>query len=217
MRKTFIILTGIFLTFLFTACKQFTADIDDYLSYWASEAFIKSSNIEAAHQTDVTGIASVASEKDVTVTLKVQNPKSFRFIMPSASETRNIVHFEHLTEAKAAAGADYELKQLGGDTLQLIYKAGFLKKYEWGEKDLAPIITLYAKDGRQFKQTYTFKIKANTPPPKPGFTVVKTKGSPAYYVLGITVPDMNKTVSGGGFYIKTLLALKLAERHIRFR
>ena len=197
MRKVCILLTGMVLTLLFTACKQFTADIDEYLNYWASEAFIKSAGIEAATQTDETGIASVASEKDVTVTLKLQNPRSLKLVMPSASETRNIVHFEHFTEAKPAAGTDYELKQLEGDTLQLIYKAGFLKNHEWGEKDLSSIITLIADDGRVFKQAYTFKIKANTPPSKPDFTVAKTVGTPAYYVLCITVPNMNKKVSGG--------------------
>ena len=197
MRKICIILTGTVLTLLFTACKQFTANIEDYLSYWASEAFIKSASIEAVTQTDGTGIANVASEKDVTVTLKLQNPKSFKLVMPSASETRNIVHFEHFTEAKPAAGADYELKQLEGDTLQLIYKAGFLKKHEWGEKDLSSVITLIAEDGRVFKQAYTFKLKANTPPQNPSFTVAKTTGSPAYYVLCITIPDMDKRVPGG--------------------
>ena len=197
MRKTFIILTGIIFTLLTATCKQFTADIDDYLSYWASEAFIKSSNIEAAHQTDVTGIASVASEKDVAVTLKVQNPKAFKFIMPSASETRNIVGFTHFSGTKPAVGAEYEIKQLAADTLRLVYKTSFLKNAEWGEKNLSSTITLIADDGRVFKQTFTVPLKANTPPPKPSFTVVKTKGTPAYYVLGITVPDMNKTVPGG--------------------
>ena len=197
MRKVYSVLIGIFFTLAFTTCKQFNADIDEYLSYWSAEAFIRSASIEAVTQTDVTGVASVASEKDVTVTLKVQNPKSFRFALPSASETRNIVHFEQLTEAKPVAGTDYELKQLEGDTLQLIYKTGFLKKHEWGEKDLSSVITLIAQDGRVFKQTYTFRIKANTPPPKPIFTVAKTVGTPAYYVLCITVPNMDKRVSGG--------------------
>ena len=40
MRKFYIILTGILFTLLFATCKQFTTDIDDYLGYWSSEAFI---------------------------------------------------------------------------------------------------------------------------------------------------------------------------------
>ena len=197
MRKCYTVLTGIFFVLLFTTCKQFTTDIDEYLSYWAAEAFIKSSNIEAATQTDITGMVSVASANDVTVTLKVQNPKSFRFVMPSSSETRNIVNFAHLTGATPAVGTDYELKQIAGDTLNLIYKAGFLKNYEWGRQDLSSTIKLYADDGRPFKQTFTVNIKANTPPPLPVFTVAKTAGTPAYYVLCIRVPEMDAPVQGG--------------------
>ncbi|MGP1431805.1 MAG: InlB B-repeat-containing protein, partial [Treponema sp.] len=197
MRKCYTVLTGIFFVLLFATCKQFTTDIDEYLSYWAAEAFIKSSNIEAATQTDITGMVSVASANDVTVTLKVQNPKSFRFVMPSSSETRNIVNFAHLTGATPAVGTDYELKQIAGDTLNLIYKAGFLKNYEWGRQDLSSTIKLYADDGRPFKQTFTVNIKANTPPPLPVFTVAKTAGTPAYYVLCIRVPEMDAPVQGG--------------------
>ena len=130
---------------MLTACKQFTANIDDYLGYWAAEAFIKSASIEAAHQTDVTGIASVASEKDVAVTLKVQNPKAFKFVMPSASETRNIVGFAHFSGTKPAVGAEYEIKQLAADTLRLVYKTSFLKTPN-GEKKtfrlLSPLLPM---------------------------------------------------------------------------
>ena len=197
MRKAFIILTGILFTLLCATCKQFTADIDGYLSYWSSEAFIRSSAINTKTYNDGSGIVSVASANDVTVTLKVQNPKSFKFVMPSASETRNIVGFAHLGGTKPAVSADYELKQLTADTLQLVYKTSFLKNAEWGEKDVSATITLYANDGREFKQTFTVPLKVNTPPPNPGFAVIKTKGSPAYYVLCFTIPDMDKTVPGG--------------------
>ena len=198
MRKAFIILTGILFTLLFATCKQFTADIDDYLSRWSTEAFILSSTIDKKTYNDGSSIPSVASANDVTVTLKVQNHKSFQFIMPSASETRNIVEFAHFTGTKPVVSADYELKQLTADTLQLVYKADFLKNSEWGEKDVSSTITLYADDGRPpFKQTFTVPLKANTPPPLPTFTVAKTTDSPAYYVLCIKVPDMDKTVPGG--------------------
>ncbi|EPF27817.1 hypothetical protein DWB79_11775 [Treponema medium] len=198
MRKAFIILTGILFTLLFATCKQFTADIDDYLSRWSTEAFILSSTIDKKTYNDGSSIPSVASANDVTVTLKVQNHKSFQFIMPSASETRNIVEFAHFAGTKPAVSADYELKQLTADTLQLVYKADFLKNSEWGEKDVSSTITLYADDGRPpFKQTFTVPLKANTPPPLPTFTVAKTTDSPAYYVLCIKVPDMDKTVPGG--------------------
>ncbi|UTC53906.1 hypothetical protein ABH09_04470 [Treponema sp. OMZ 803] len=197
MRKAFIVLTGILFTLLFATCKQFTTDIDDYLGYWSSEAFIRSSTIDKKTYNDANGMASVASADKVTVTLKIQNPKSFRFVMPSSSETRKIVEFAHFTGTEPAAGTDYELIQPSADTLQLVYNKSFLEKAEWGEKDISSTITLYADDGREFKQTFTIPLKANTPPPKPGYAVAKTTGTPAYYVLCITVPDMDKTAGGG--------------------
>ena len=196
MRKAFIILTGIIFTLLFSACKQFTADIDDYLGYWSSEAFILSSEIDKETHNDGSGMTSVASADDVTVTLKVRNPRSFRFVMPSPSETRNIVEFAHFSGTKPIANNQYEMKQLSADTLQLVYKDSFLKNSEWGEKDISSTITLYADDGRVFKQTFTVPLKANTRPPKPRYVVAKTNGSPAYYVLCITVPDMDKKLQG---------------------
>ena len=198
MRKFYIILTGILFTLLFATCTQFTADIDDYLSRWSSEAFIQSSSIDKKTYNDANGMANVASADKVTITLKVQNPKSFQFVIPSASETRKIVEFAHFVVAKPVAGTDYELIQRSADTLKLVYNKSFLEKAEWGEKDISSTITLYADDGRPpFKQTFTVPLKANTPPPLPTFTVAKTTDSPAYYVLCIKVPDMDKTVPGG--------------------
>lgn len=209
MRKAFIVLTGILFTLLFATCKQFTADIDDYLSRWSSEAFIQSSSIDKKTYNDANGMASVASADKVTITLKVQNPKSFRFVMPSASETRKIVEFAHFAGTKPAAGTDYELIQPSADTLKLVYKESFLKNAEWGEKDISSTITLYANDGRPpFKQTFTIPLKVNTPPPKPGYAVAKTTGTTAYYVLCITVPDMDKT-AGGGLLHKDLACIEV--------
>ena len=197
MRKFYIILTGILFTLLFATCKQFTTDIDDYLGYWSSEAFIRSSTIDKKTYNDANGMASVASADKVTVTLKIQNPKSFRFVMPPASKPKKIVEFAHFAGPKPEAGTDYKLTQPLADTLQLVYNKSFLEKAEWGEKDISSTITLYADDGREFKQTFTIPLKANTPPPKPGYAVAKTTGTPAYYVLCITVPDMDKTAGGG--------------------
>ena len=210
MRKAFIILTGILFTLLCATCKQFTADIDDYLSRWSSEAFIQSSTINKKTYNDGSSIPSVASASNVTVTLKVQNPKSFWFVMPSPSETRKIVEFAHFAETKPVAGIDYELRQPSADTLQLVlYSNSFLKNAEWGEKDISSTITLYANDGRPpFKQTFTIPLKVNTPPPKPGYAVAKTTGTTAYYVLCITVPDMDKT-AGGGLLHKDLACIEV--------
>ena len=205
MRKFYIILTGILFTLLFATCKQFTTDIDDYLGYWSSEAFIRSSTIDKKTYNDANGMASVASADKVTVTLKIQNPKSFRFVMPPASKPKKIVEFAHFAGPKPEANIDYKLTQPSADTLKLVYNKSFLEKAEWGEKDISSTITLYADDGREFKQTFTIPLKANTPPPKPRCAVVQTTGSPAYYVLCITVPDMNKT-AGAGKLLHTDLA-----------
>ena len=77
MRKAFIVLTGILFTLLFATCKQFTADIDDYLSRWSSEAYITDSTIKAVSQNDLNSIPSVPSAEDVSVVFKVRNPKLF--------------------------------------------------------------------------------------------------------------------------------------------
>ena len=216
MRKAFIILTGIIFTLLFSACKQFTADIDDYLGYWSSEAFILSSEIDKETHNDRSGMASVASADDVTVTLKVRNPRSFRFVMPSPSETRNIVEFAHFSGTKPIANNQYEMKQLSADTLQLVYKDSFLKNSEWGEKDISSTITLYADDGRVFKQTFTVPLKANTRPPKPRYVVAKTKGETAYYVLCITVPDMDKKLQGDQRLHKDIKHIRINETEYTF-
>ncbi|MFC1240119.1 InlB B-repeat-containing protein [Treponema vincentii] len=211
MRKAFIIVTGILFILLSAACRPFTADIGSYLGYWSSEAFVVSADINTETQNDASGMVSVASAKDVIITLKVQNPKSFKLVMPSASETRNIVDFAHLTGTKPVVDSDYTLEQPDDDrkVLTLTYKAGFLQNSEWGEKDVSSTITLYADDGREFKHPYTFKIKANTPPATPGFTVAKTKDLPAYYVLCITVPDMDKKVQGSRLLHKDITRIEV--------
>ena len=210
MRKAFIILTGILFTLLFATCKQFTADIDDYLSRWSSEAYITDSSIKAVLQNDLNSIPSVPSAEDVSVTFKLKNPKSFSLDLPPAADpAKKVVVFEHLTQAPVA-GTDYTLTQSEDrQSLTLTYKASFLKAHEWGAQDLSSTLSLYAADGRPFKQTYTLKLKANTPPPTPGFTVVKTKASPVYYVLCIKVPDMDKKVQGSRLLHKDITRIEV--------
>ena len=216
MRKAFIILTGIIFTLLTATCKQFTADIDDYLGYWAAETYITDSSIKAVVQNDVNSIASVPSAEDVPITFTLQNPKSFPLdLPPEADAEKNVIVFEHLPKAPVA-GRDYTLTQSEDrQSLLLTYKASFLQAHEWGEQDLSSVLTLYATDGRKFKQRYTFTVKANTPPPKPSFTVVKTKGSPAYYVLCIMAPGMDKKVPGGLLH-KDLARVEINETSYSF-
>lgn len=218
MRKVYIILTGIFFTLLFTACRQFTADMDDYLSYWSAEAYITDSTIKAVVQNDLNSIPSIPSAQDVPVTFNLKNSKSFPLdLPPEADVEKKVIVFEHLAQVPKF-GDDYTIVQSEDcQSLILTYKATFLQRYEWGEQDLSSTMTLYAKDGRKFKQTYTFKVKANTPPPKPTFAVARTTGTPSYYVLCITAPetDMRKTVAGGLLH-KDLAHIEINETSYAF-
>ena len=193
MRKSFIILTGLLLILLFTACKQFTADIDNYLGYWSAEAFVTDHSIASAHRADGASVQCVGSSADGVITLTAQNPKNLTLSKPAG-----IVEFKGLSD-QPAAGTDYELKQTGSGTLELTYKSAFLKKYEQGSADLSPTITLKAQDGRVFKQAYTFSIKSNSPPPAPTVVLAKTNESTPHYVLCLKFDpaEMTRTVTAG--------------------
>ena len=167
---------------LFTACQQFLDDPEDFLSYWASETFVKNHSIDSAHRPDGAGVPCVGSLVSVDITLSVHNPKGFSFVMPTSSVSAGIVEFKELS-SHPEAGTDYELQQTGSGTLKLKYNPSLLQKYEQGSRSLNPTITLKATDGRVFKQTYTFGIKSNTPPPKPEIIIAKTNTSPSKYVL----------------------------------
>jgi len=199
MRKLLTFLTtliaAVAVILLFTACQQFLDNPEDFLSYWASEAFIKDHSIGEVARPDGAGVPCVSSSVDVHIMLTVHNPKNFSLVMPTASESAGIVEFKELSE-QPAAGTHYELKQVDSGTLKLTYKKGFLEKYEQGLRSLNPTITLKAKDGRVFKKNYTFGIKSNTPPPKPTEIIIaKTKMPPSNYVLCLKFdPDeMNRT------------------------
>ena len=190
----------VFVTIILGACKQYKADVKEFLEYWTSQAFVTEVEIKNETQTDLNGIKSVSSLADVEITLKLENPKNFTLLMPSADETREILSFNKLGEGiTPKVDSDYTMEQIGNTALKLVLKKEFLQKMEWGIIDLGPTITLYATDGRKFSNPFTFNIKANTPPPKPTVAVAKTTGTPSYYVLCITVPetDMRKAVAGG--------------------
>nr|WP_315315500.1 InlB B-repeat-containing protein [Treponema denticola] len=183
---------------LFTACQQFLENPEDFLSYWASETFIKDHSIGSAHRPDKAGVPCVGSSAPVYITLSVHNPKGFSFVMPTSSAPAGIVEFKELF-SQPTAETDYALERTDSGTLKLTYKEAFLQKHEQGLGSLNPTITLKAKDGRVFKKTYTFGIKSNTPPPKPEIIIAKTNTSPSKYVLCLKFdPDeMKKKVTLG--------------------
>ena len=189
-----ILIAAVAVILLFTACQQFLEDPEDFLSYWASEAFVKNHSIGSAHRPDGAGVQCVGSSAEVPITLSVHNPKGFSFVMPTSSAPAGIVEFKELS-SQPTAETDYALERTGSGALKLTYKPSLLQKYEQGSGSLNPTITLKAKDGRVFKQTYTFGIKSNTPPPKPNEIVIaKTKITgmepKSYYVLCIDTKDL---------------------------
>ena len=200
MKRLLKILTAaVAVILLFTACQQFLEDPEDFLSYWASETFVKNHSIGSAHRPDGAGVPCVGSSAEVPITLSVHNPKGFSFVMPTSLASAGIVEFKELSP-QPEAETDYELKQTGSGTLELTYKQDFLKRYEQGSRSLNPTITLKATDGRVFKKTYTFGIKSNTPPPKPEKIVIaKTTGSDPHYVLCLRFnsTEMTKKVTIG--------------------
>lgn len=195
MRKVYAIITGIFLAFLFTSCKQFTADIDDFLSYWASEVSPVDYSIDKPQQTSADGSVCVPSADDVTVTVKLRNPKNFSLVMPtSPSDAGKVIGFPHLNP-QPVYGTDYTLRQTAGDTLILKYTKAFLEKHEWGNGDIGPEITLTSDDGRVFNKKFSLNLKVNTAPVLEYAGIGKTSVGPdEYYVLLFRVKYMDKMI-----------------------
>ena len=199
MKRLLKILTAaVAVILLFTACQQFLEDPEDFLSYWASETFVKNHSIDSAHRPDKAGVPCVGSSASVDITLSVHNPKGFSFVMPTFSAPAGIVEFKELS-SPPEVGTDYELERTSSTRLKLTYKPSLLQKYEQGSGSLNPTITLKAKDGRVFKQTYTFGIKSNTPPPKPEIIIAKTNMSPSKYVLCLKFDsnEMTRKIGSG--------------------
>ena len=197
MRKLYTSTIGIFLTFLFISCTQFTADIEDYLSYWSTEVASTNFTIDTPY-TRVGEMPYVSSAEDVIVTIKLRNPKKLTLKMPTSSN--NVIRFPGLsTQPQYGTAKDYTLTQTTSNKLTLTYKKDFLQAHEWGSGDIGAEITFIADDNRVFDKRFSMNFKVNTPPPKPDFIVAKTTGTPSYYVLCITVPktDMQETIAGG--------------------
>ena len=184
MRKYITFITVIGFALIFACCQQYTADIEEFLSYWSAEASVTGFKINSVYYRSDVGVACLPSDREATVILTVRNPKKFRFVMPSTvSDAAAVIRFPGLP-SQPSPGTDYTLRQSAPDTLELTYKSTFLKNYEWGTADIGPVITLKSDDGRQFAQTFSTSIVVNTLPPEiTKTTIAKTTGSPAYYVV----------------------------------
>jgi len=161
---------------LFTTCKQFRDDPEDFLSYWAAEAVIDRNIVISPAPSYAPGssIPCVPSAGPVTVTMKVHNPKNFTFIMPnSPGAPSDIVRFgddkvKGSLGSKPVYGTDYTLEPISdGKELKLTYTAAFLKANERSSANIGASIRLYSTNGKKFNRTYSFALEANTPPPVP--------------------------------------------------
>ena len=199
MKKIIKILTTIAavlaVALFFAGCKQFLEDPEDFFSYWVAEVIGTDYSIDKPQQMNKDGIPCVPSATDVTLTIKLRNPKNFTLVMPTSSA--DVIRFPGLT-TQPTYGKDYTLEQTPDKAaLKLTYKPGFLKAHEWGNGGIGPEITLISTDGRKFGKKFSLNLKANTSPPKPSVTLAQTTTIPKYYVLCLQVPDMDETVTGG--------------------
>ena len=189
---TAVLLTAVILT----ACKQFLDDPEEFFSYWSSEVIPIDYGIDKPTQT-IGEEPCVPSSDDVKVTIKLTNPKNIKLVMPtSPADAGKVISFPGLS-TQPTYGTYYTLVQTANDKLELTYKPLFLKDYEWCTKDIGADITLIAEDGRKFGKKFGFKLKANTPPPKPAAVLAQTNSASPTYVLCLQVPDMGVSVTGG--------------------
>ena len=220
MRKLLIFWAAIILC---AGCENYQADIDTYLSYWSTQAAIVRSAFDPAItvRTDKDTIQSIPSSSNVTITFTVRNPKNFKFKLPrDAGAPTDIVVFPTdvagTTTSSPKQPDDYELTQDSYSQLTLTYKKEFLQKHEYGKKNIGSTITLYAKDGRKFPETFKLNVKANTPPPNLiyraiGKTATADVNGKHYYVLFLEVSGMDTEINGSDLLHKDIAQLSIAE------
>lgn len=173
----------------FAGCKPFLEDPEDFLSYWSSEVAPIDFSIDKPYQTSNDGALCVPSADDVTLTIKLRNPRNFALITPtSALDAGKVINFPGLLtqptySSPGSSTGDYTLKQTADDKLELTYKSSFLKKYEWSSKNIGPEITFISTDGRKFSKKFSLNIEANTPPPEIGDIKIAQTQTGGYYAL----------------------------------
>ncbi|EMB43705.1 hypothetical protein [Treponema denticola] len=215
MRKFFYGSIFIILILTLTTCKQFIADIEKDFENWVSTVLIK--EIIPDSPKDGQSYLCIPSASDQTVTLKLLNSRRHSLKMPEGPGTyTDIITFESgvkgIDGGVPVHGTDYELEQIGFDEIRLKYKKAFLKKYEYGNRNLSPRITFISKEGRKF-ETRTFKLRCNTPPPDITDAVICKTRVPAgslnaYYVLCISCDsDKLKEKMGGDFLHKDIKSI----------
>ena len=159
MRKLYTITVGIFLTLLFAACTQFTADIEDvFLSYWSTEVASTNFTIDTPY-ISVGETSYVSSMEDVIVMIKLRNLKKLTLKMPTSSD--KVIRFPGLsTQPQYGIEKDYTLTQTTSNKLILTYKKDFLQAHEWSNGNIGAEITFIADDNRVFDKRFSMNLKA---------------------------------------------------------
>ena len=75
MRKFITFITVIGFSLIFACCQPYAADIEEFLSYWSSEAAVTGFKIDSEHYINDVGVACLPSGGAATVILTVRNPK----------------------------------------------------------------------------------------------------------------------------------------------
>lgn len=215
MRKTVTLLIGaasVAALLAITACKQFTADIEEELGYWAAEVIVADYSFSVPYQMSNDGALCIPSEHDVTLTIKLRNPKNFTIVTPaSADDAGKVIDFPGLS-TQPVYGTDYTLNLTTNDTLKLTYTQAFLQAHEWSNGSIGPEITLISTDGRKFNKKFSLNIEANTPPPEIGdITIAKTNEADPHYVLCFTVQDTDMGTIIAGENLHNDLSLVIAK------
>ena len=153
-----LIISAVLLTtaIVFTSCKQFLEDPEEFLGYWSSEVVPIDFSIDKPYQMSNDGALCIPSATDVILTIKLRNPRKFSLVTPtptsSAADVQKIINFPGLL-TQPTYGTHYTLEQTPDKTaLKLTYKPGFLKDHEWGMGNISPEITLTSTDGRPFNR-----------------------------------------------------------------
>ena len=167
MKKILRILTiaAVLLTtaIVFASCKQFLEDPEEFLGYRSSEVVPTGFSIDKPTQKigDVEYIPSYwnGTYSDVTLTIKLHNPRKFSLIMPtstsSAADVQKIINFPGLlTQPTHGSSNGYTLVQTPDkQALQLTYNGS-----------IGPEITLTSTDGRKFNKKFSLNLRADTAP-----------------------------------------------------
>ena len=168
---------------VFTTCKQFRDDPEEFLRYWSSEVAPIDFSIDAPVQTSTAGALCIPSSGPVTLTIKLRNPRNFTLVMPTSSaDAGKVIYFPGLSP-QPVYDTDYTLNLTANDTLKLTYTQAFLQAHEWSNGSIGPEITFISTDGRKFSKKFSLNIEANTPPPEIGDIKIAQTQTGGYYAL----------------------------------